>query len=311
MKRILAVVSVLLVLCCPLCLFVSAASSVTFKSRSKQAGGSTLTWSNGSTYSGGRWEIAWADSLISNANSLGFSVQGYEQWHISSDNNTSVVYEWQTTDEYILTYQYIVSLKGQTLISYGHSPNFPQGEVVGEYSTSYEAGTYTVTLDVRARTLATSSLQTLLTLISGPIALGDSFAMGVPIFCPVSASTEQEILNALDGIADQLDGLKDSIDGTNSRLDDLEDGLFNPPVDQVDEMNSQNAAVSDTRSRVDQALQDASVPEFHYSAPDISLDGEVIESGFSVVSRITWLLPIFATAVGCWITHIILFGIGK
>ena len=126
-------------------------------------------------------------------------------------------------------------------------------------------------------------------------------AVDIPVFMPLCFST-QEGAEAF---------VRNSLSKISGKLDDIEDGLFTPSDDAISDMSRTSSMVSDTRSRVDQALADASVPQFNYSRPDISIDGEAVSQGFKVVNQLTWLLPIFGTAVGCWITHLILFGVGK
>lgn len=268
-------------------LSVSAAGSLSLADRSSTS--NFFMWSTSKPSNS-----EWSDTLVSLASENGFSVAGWETFGFSNNRSGSVSYTWNTGDSYILSFQYRVLNGTAVLSSYGHSPNLPQGNVVGSYNVVIPIGTYDFSVEVVARTFTNESKQTALYIYT-PEGFGDFDYVGFPIFAPKSASTEQGILDALGEVSE--------------KLDDISDGLFNPTPEQSIANSAIGADIASKRDEADAILSDMSIPNISFVPSNISVGNkEEVSTVSNFVSSIPGFATISGTAVACWVAAVILYG---
>lgn len=122
-----------------------------------------------------------------------------------------------------------------------------------------------------------------------------------PVYLPLAFTTQES--------ADQF--VRDTLSNIADVLGDIQSGLFDPTPEQSNAVDDLQSAVEDVSDRVQSALDEMSVPDLSYTPPTVSIDGESVSKGLSLLSHIPWLTAIFGTAVACWVTHLLLYGVRK
>lgn len=293
-----------------LCLFiffsftVSASTSVALGDRSMSSG-SLFSWSSGSSPSG--QQVEWASQLVAFASESGFDIAGWERWTLNGRIAPSVAtYTWVSDDQYILTFQYQVYNGLSLVASYGHSPSMPEGDVLGAYDYTGDFGTYRVTLKVTARLLTTESKTTALYAYSDNIFSGDAVIIGLPVFSPVSASTEQDILNSLNRVSKQLDELMDYLSDPPSDFSDYYESMQGV-IDSQASMEGAINSVAD--SLISDALGDFNIDASSLGGQlDDALGGDPGGSSFIRFFQWVWTInPMLVIEVSLVVTFFIIF----
>lgn len=95
-------------------------------------------------------------------------------------------------------------------------------------------------------------------------------------------------------------------------IHDLQDGLLNQSPNQSQQTSSFASAVDGQTSELDSLISAAQPPELDYSAPDLSLPDS--SSWVDIINRVRHF-PVLASAIAvgslCWVTYLLLYGIGK
>lgn len=308
MRRIVFKVSGLvccavLIVCLLLSFAVSASSSVALGDRSLSSG-STFSWSSGSSPSG--QQVEWASQLVSLASESGFDIAGWERWTLNGRIAPSVAtYTWLSDDQYILTFQYQVYNGLSLVASYGHSPSMPDGDVLGAYDYTGDFGTYRVTLKVTARLLTTESKTTALYGYADNIFYGDAVIIGLPVFSPVSASTEQDILNALNRVSKQLDELHDFLTSEPSGWGGFADSVA---ADMSAYESIQNAVDSAADGLISQGFGDGDLGVESIQGGLNDALGDMGNSGFVALLQWIWTInPMFPLMGSIFILFTVVF----
>lgn len=282
-----------------LCPVVSLAkSSAVLASRNVSSGSQYATWSlspSSGSISG------WASSLVTRASDLGFSVAGWESIYTGTNGvYVQASYNWDFNADYAIYLNYTINKESETLANVGYNQNIEDRTTVAKYGTRVTWGTSSYFLDVEIISFRSPSTKSQMWYRGDVLFQGDGVYFSLPVFAPLFATTEEQMLELTEGISD--------------KLDQIFDGLFSESPSDRSEVNSMEQEQQSIDKEVNSLLSDMSVGDISFEA---TVDDEVVSAlsppEGKTISDFLMSIPGFAvimtTAVSLWVAAVILYGV--